>query len=241
VNLGQARAATSHYAFRGLSRKAERSGAGRRGKLVGHQPGVKGKDFDQIRAHRHDEIRQSLWPWLRQRQYAGPEDDQQLDAFLRRLGRRDAHLRPGIEIRRIWAWAHAVDLDERGALVGEVCTAVCELLTALDEPLPPACASVAGSSTISELLQFVYARQRIVSDAGRLLDWRRPIVPRPALALPQGNLMAGSFCWPVAIAAPRTWHRNHDGLRRSAALSAETPRPSASRPAGCNRSSGAVT
>jgi hypothetical protein len=97
-----------------------------------------GTDFAQVGAHRYDEIRENLWPWLRQRQYAGPQDDQQLDAFLSRLGRRDAHLRPGIVVRRIWPWAPAVDLDERGALVGEVRAAVTELLTALDEPLPPA-------------------------------------------------------------------------------------------------------
>jgi len=33
-----------------------------------------------------------------------------------------------------------VDLDERGALASGVRTAVAELLTALNEPLPPACA-----------------------------------------------------------------------------------------------------
>lgn len=98
-----------------------------------------GDDFAQVRAHHYDHIRQDLWPWLRQRQYASPEDDQQLDAFLKRLGRRGAHLRPGIEVRRIWAWAHAVDLDERGTLVREVRAAVADLLTALGEPLPPAC------------------------------------------------------------------------------------------------------
>jgi hypothetical protein len=87
----------------------------------------------QVGAHRYDGIRENLWPWLRERQ-----DDRQLDAFLGRLGRRDVHLRPGIEVRRIWPWAPAVDLDERGALVGEVRAAVTELLTALDEPLPPA-------------------------------------------------------------------------------------------------------
>ncbi len=96
-----------------------------------------GNDFAQIRAHHYNDIRENLWPWLRERQYAGPEDDQQLDAFLKRLGRRDVHLRPGIEVRRIWPWPHAVDLDERGALASEVRTAVAELLTALDEPLPP--------------------------------------------------------------------------------------------------------
>jgi len=49
-------------------------------------------------------------------------------------------LRPGIEVQRIWPWAHAVDLDERGALASEVRTAVAELLAALDEPSLPACA-----------------------------------------------------------------------------------------------------
>ena len=101
-----------------------------------------GDDFDKIGAYPFDQIRDNLWPWLRERQYASPEDDQQLDAFLQRLGRRDAHLRPGIEVRRLWPWTHAVRLDERGALVGEVRTAVAELLTALDEPLPPACTDV---------------------------------------------------------------------------------------------------
>lgn len=98
-----------------------------------------GSDFAWVRAHHHDQIRETLWPWLRENQYAGPEDDEQLDAFLKRLGRRDVHLRPGIELRRLWPWAHAVDLDERGALASEVRTAVAMLLTALDEPLPPAC------------------------------------------------------------------------------------------------------
>ena len=106
-----------------------------------------GGDFAQIRAHHYNDIRENLWPWLRERQYAGPEDDQQLDAFLKRLGRRDVHLRPGIEVRRIWPWPHAVDLDERGALVSEVRTAVAELLTALDEPLPPACTDALSLAT----------------------------------------------------------------------------------------------
>src|SRR5260370_859618 len=95
-------------------------------------------DFAQVGAHRYDEIRENLWPWLRERQYAGPQDLHELDAFLGRLGRRDAHLRPGIKVRRIWPWAQAVDLDERGALAGEARAAVTQLLTALHHPLPPA-------------------------------------------------------------------------------------------------------
>src|SRR5262245_38560227 len=72
-----------------------------------------GDDFGKIGAHPFDRVRADLWPCHRERQYASPEDDQQLDAFLKRLGRRDAHLRPGIEVRRIWPWTHVVHLDER--------------------------------------------------------------------------------------------------------------------------------
>jgi hypothetical protein len=35
----------------------------------------------------------------------------------------------------------AVDLDERGKLAGEICDRITELLTALNEPLPPACSN----------------------------------------------------------------------------------------------------
>jgi hypothetical protein len=101
-----------------------------------------GADFGKIGAHPFDRIREDLWPWLRERQYASREDDQLLDTFLKRLGRRDAHLRPSIEVRRIWPWTYAVDLDERSGLASEVRTAVAELLTTLDEPLPPACTDV---------------------------------------------------------------------------------------------------
>ncbi|HEX9518884.1 MAG TPA: hypothetical protein VF940_22240 [Streptosporangiaceae bacterium] len=76
--------------------------------------------------------------WLREIDYVGRGDDQLLDEFLGRLGRRGAHLRPGIEVQRIWRRADATDLDKRGALTGEVRAALGELLTALDEPLPPA-------------------------------------------------------------------------------------------------------
>jgi hypothetical protein len=99
-----------------------------------------GDDFTQIRAYHRDEVCESLWPWLRERQYAAAEDDQELDKFMSRLGRRDAHLRPSIEIWRIWPWAYAVEADERGTLAREVRTAITELLTVLGEPLPPACA-----------------------------------------------------------------------------------------------------
>jgi hypothetical protein len=95
-----------------------------------------GEDFSRVGAHHYDQIRSRLWPWLCERGYASPDEDQQLEEFLNRLGHRDAHLRPGIRIERSWTWAQAVDLDERGGLAGEVRGALTDLLTALNEPLP---------------------------------------------------------------------------------------------------------
>lgn len=96
-------------------------------------------DFAWVGQHPRDELRSSLWPWLRDRQYAGPEDDEQIDGFLDRLGNRPIFLRPSLEVTRIWPWAEAVELDERGAMTGDIRLAVTELLSALNEPLPPAC------------------------------------------------------------------------------------------------------
>jgi hypothetical protein len=93
-----------------------------------------GDDFDQVRSHPYRDIRERLWPWLLERQYADSQDD--LELFLRHLGHRPAHLRPTIEVRRVWSWPQADDLNKRGQLIGTVRAAVTELLTALDEPLP---------------------------------------------------------------------------------------------------------
>lgn len=95
-----------------------------------------GDHFSWVGGHSYDEVRTRLWPWLREHGYASEEDDDRLDAFLEGLGRRDAHLRPGVAISRSWRWTEAEELDERGELAAEVRKAVIELLTALDEPLP---------------------------------------------------------------------------------------------------------
>jgi hypothetical protein len=100
-----------------------------------------GDDFDQVRSPPYRDIRERRWPWLLERQYADSQDD--LELFLRHLGHRPAHLRPTIEVRRVWSWPQADDLNKRGQLIGTVRAAVTELLTALDEPLPPACAGSA--------------------------------------------------------------------------------------------------
>jgi hypothetical protein len=109
--------------------------------------GWSGPDLGHVGAHHQDRVRDDLWPWLRKRQYAGPEDDEQLDAFLTHLGNREAHLRPGIELRHEWPWAQAVDLDERGSLASHVRTAVTDLLIALGEPLPPASTPASHTAT----------------------------------------------------------------------------------------------
>src|SRR5215204_3594870 len=44
----------------------------------------------------------ALWPWLKQRSYATGADDEELERFLLLLGRRAAHLRPGLRLVRTW-------------------------------------------------------------------------------------------------------------------------------------------
>jgi hypothetical protein len=84
-----------------------------------------------------------LWPWLLERGYADVTDESRLAWFLDRLGKlkRDAHLRPGIGLKRTWSRAEAAAMGQNGALVGELRATVTEVLGVLDEPLPPACAA----------------------------------------------------------------------------------------------------
>jgi len=95
------------------------------------------EDLERIGAYPYDRVRSELWPWLQQRGYASDDDTVQLDAFLDGLGRRDAHLRPRVEITHRWAWSDAEQLDDRGSLADELRTAISELLAALDEPPLP--------------------------------------------------------------------------------------------------------
>jgi hypothetical protein len=97
-------------------------------------------DFAYIHSYPAGSIKDDLWPWLQKRGYASAEDDVRLDSFLERLGRREVHLRPSIAVRRSWAWPQAVELDERGVLAAAIRESVTELLTTLEEPLPPVCA-----------------------------------------------------------------------------------------------------
>jgi hypothetical protein len=49
-----------------------------------------------------EELRGSLWPWLKRREYADEADDPLLERFISILGRRRAHLRPGLRLHRRW-------------------------------------------------------------------------------------------------------------------------------------------
>jgi O-acetyl-ADP-ribose deacetylase len=96
-----------------------------------------GEDRHWIGQHDAAEVRRTLWPWLIRRSYASASDEGELERFLRLLGRRDAHLRPGLRLVRTW------DPDARRALGGsrELAAAVREavngVLTAAGEPELP--------------------------------------------------------------------------------------------------------
>jgi len=100
-----------------------------------------GDDFAYVGGHHYDQVRPVLWPWLLEHRYASPNDESKLPGYLSRLGKRDAHLRPGIAIERTWSPAETTSLDHRGVMADELRAAITQLLGILQEPLPPACAA----------------------------------------------------------------------------------------------------
>ena len=105
-----------------------------------------GDDFKYVGGHHYGQVRSVLWPWLLEREYADPADESQLDGFLDRLGKREAHLRPSVGLQRTWGRQEATSLAQRGLLAAEVRSAVTEVLNVLDEPLPPGCQAGRGTS-----------------------------------------------------------------------------------------------
>jgi hypothetical protein len=93
-----------------------------------------GGDWEQVGAHHRDSIRPELWPWLRRRGYASARDAERLDPFMHALGRRFAHLRPGMHVARAWSWREAERLEDEGRLVREIRAALNTVLAALEEP-----------------------------------------------------------------------------------------------------------
>ncbi len=109
-----------------------------------------GEDWERVGAHHRNHILNDLWPWLLARGYASPQDLKQVSAFVDSLGRRFAHLRPGMHATRVWPEEQAEELDEAGRLAGEVRSALSEVLCILDEPpLPPTDGGLPGEAPVS--------------------------------------------------------------------------------------------
>ena len=93
------------------------------------------EDWGYVGAHHRDKVLPELWPWLLERGYASPVDEEPLERFMQTLGRRPMHLRPSLHVSRTWSFAEAEALDDAGLLVGEIHTAINRVLAVLEEPL----------------------------------------------------------------------------------------------------------
>ena len=95
-----------------------------------------GADGRRIGQHDADTIRTGLWPWLIDRGYASEEDAPELEPFLLRLGKRPAHLRPGLRLLRRWSREEVIAFRSQNKLVEEIRGAVNRLLGSVgDGPL----------------------------------------------------------------------------------------------------------
>lgn len=72
-----------------------------------------GPDARWIGQHEPEELRSSLWPWLKQRGYVSDHEDRVLKEWIPLLGRRPAHLRPALRLHRRWHAAEVRELPER--------------------------------------------------------------------------------------------------------------------------------
>jgi hypothetical protein len=95
-------------------------------------------DLGWVRQFPPEEVRGVLWPWLKRRGYAMDSDDPVLDQFLRGLGRRPAHMRPGLRLRHRWDAEAIRGLGGQPALSREIRRHVNMILAAADEPQLPA-------------------------------------------------------------------------------------------------------
>jgi len=92
-----------------------------------------GGGTDRIGAYTPADVRLSLWPWLKEQGYATGSDDAVLEDFLRILGRRKAHLRPGLHLGRRWAGDEVSRISQRD-LATSVRQAVNRVLQSAGEP-----------------------------------------------------------------------------------------------------------
>ncbi len=111
-----------------------------------------GPDWKRVGAHHRNHVRDQLWPWLIDRGYASPGDEERIEPFLRALGRRFAHLRPSMHVTRTWEWEEAERLDDEGLLTGEIHAALSRVLELLGEP-PLAALAPADSAAAPRALE----------------------------------------------------------------------------------------
>jgi hypothetical protein len=65
----------------------------------------------RVHSYAREDVEQELWPWLKEQGFADDGDDVKLLRFLGEfLGRRPAHMRPGLRFRRVWTSAEAGEL-----------------------------------------------------------------------------------------------------------------------------------
>lgn len=101
-----------------------------------------GADRGWIHQYPAQDVKRVLWPWLKERGYASAVDDAALDDFLPMLGRRGAHLRPGLRLVRRWDVEDVGALGERRTLADAIRLAVDGVLGAAGEPPLPRLASL---------------------------------------------------------------------------------------------------
>ena len=99
--------------------------------------GWSGPDLDWVRQHPPETVRGELWPWLRARGYASAEDDAELEPFMRRLGKRGAHVRPGLRLLRRWPRDEVAELNERGELAPTLRDQLNRVLRSVGDPTLP--------------------------------------------------------------------------------------------------------
>ncbi len=92
-----------------------------------------GEDREYIGRWQPEAVRTELWPWLIDRGYADPGQDD-IDWFLGVLGTRGADLRPGMAVLRAWPFDEAEELDDRGEFAEAVRDALGLVLGLADEP-----------------------------------------------------------------------------------------------------------
>lgn len=87
----------------------------------------------RVGSHAREDVERELWPWLKQMGFADDGDDSELQRFLSEcLGRRPAHMRPGLRFRRLWTSAEAEGLG--AALAGTIRSEFNAVFAAAHEP-----------------------------------------------------------------------------------------------------------